>query len=262
MILYHGTDKTYLKNILKKGLLPRKETGKQTYHGTEASNENFVYLSRVHPVSHAYTIDNLPVIIRVDVDPKDFYPDEDYIERKTFFETGEKIPMCDIDVANYKELWEESLKYFGCVAIRSVPKKNIVNFICLDPTDFQYHCGLGAQGNSNIRDLTEFRIDTKSGKYQERLELLFAKGWRAVKKEIIKEKPSSILDLSPPMSSVGYNGKLFGVLHTYRNVHVCDEWIDNVPDRPFVPITNPFLQALADEHSKLLLIPSGGSRYE
>lgn len=256
MILYHGTDKTNLKGILAKGLLPRKETGKSVYQGKEASNKNFVYLTRFNPTSHAYTIDNLPVIIKVDVDPQDFYPDEDYIERMIYVSTGVNIPMCDIDVTKYKKLWQDSLHYFGCVAIHSVPKENIVAHVCLDPTDFNYHCGIGAQGNTHVKDLTKLRLDTESGKYIQRLEILFTDGWEACKKDILKEKPSSVLKLNPPHSKITYKGTSYDVLLFHSGTYVCDEWIDNIPERPNVPVKGAFLKKLAKESSKLLLIPA------
>jgi len=106
MILYHGTDSKNLQSILTKGLLPRKDTGKQVYDGNFTSNKNFTYLTWWNPVAHAYTAnENSPAIIKVDVDENDLYPDEDFLERLQFMKTGKPATTSSIDITQFKDIW-------------------------------------------------------------------------------------------------------------------------------------------------------------
>jgi len=235
MILYHGTDSKNLESILKKGLLPRKDTGNQVYSGNLASNENFTYLTWWNPVAHAYTIDeNSPCIIKVDVDESDLYPDEDFLERLQFMETGKPADPSSIDITQHKYLWLTSYKRFGNVAIRHVPPEKIVSYAVLDPSDFDYHCGLGAQGNQlipNIRTQLHFMDSRLPLRYAKRLDLLFTKGWEAVKKDILKERPSLAFCLAKPTEQIRVNGVRLKVLikppTLNVTVYICDEWQEN-----------------------------------
>jgi hypothetical protein len=244
MILYHGTDSKNLESILANGLLPRKETGNIVYTGGLASNQDFTYLTRYNPVAHAYSIDeNKPVILKVDVDENDLYPDEDYLERELTLEslcsTGiawEGNPA-DIDISKYKDKWKESYLIFGNVAIKSVPPEKIVDHVVLDPNDFMYHCGLGAQGNRLVKDLKNeiHVVDPRFvQKILKRLDLLFAEGWEAVKRDILRERPSLALSLPKPTKQIRVKGKKLNVLfepnlNAGLPVYVCDEWQENFP---------------------------------
>ena len=244
MIFYHGTDSKNLDSILAKGLLPRKDTGNLVYGGDLASNEHFTYLTRWNPVAHAYSIDeNKPVIIKVDVDENDLYPDEDFIERELSWEsivaTGKawKGNPSDIDISKYKDKWLESYHLFGNVAIKHVPPEKIVAHVVLDPKDFTYHCGLGAQGNQLVGDLKNkihFIDPSFVAKILKRLDLLFFKGWEVVKRDILKERPSLALSLPKPTEQIRVKGKKLKVLFKPNlelglSVYICDEWQDNFP---------------------------------
>lgn len=244
MILYHGTDSKNLDSILAKGLLPRKETGNIVYKGDLASNESFTYLTRWNPVAHAYSIDeNKPVILKVDVDENDLYPDEDWLERELSFEsivaTGKawRGKPSELDISSNKEKWRESYCIFGNVAIRYVPPEKIIDHVVLDPSDFMYHCGLGAQGNQMLGDLKNqiHFIDPKIvEKNMSRLNLLFTSGWEATKRDILKERPSLALSLPKPTKQIRVRGKKLKVLFEPNltrglSVYICDEWQDNFP---------------------------------
>jgi hypothetical protein len=242
MILYHGTDSKNLDSILARGLLPRKFTGNKVYGGEFASNDSFTYLTRWNPVAHAYSIDeNSPLILKVDVDENDLYPDEDFIERELSWESIVKTgkawegKISEIDVSQFKDKWWLSYNVFGSVAIREVPPEKIVDHIVLDPSDFDYHCGLGAQGNQLIPNLKD-HIHIADGNHVKRcikrLEMLFNEGWDAVKKDILRERPSLALTLPKPTEQIRVRGRRLRVLlkPTYPfYVYICDEWKENFP---------------------------------
>lgn len=263
MIFYHGTDSKNLENILAKGLLPRKDTGNIVYKGDLASNEHFTYLTRWDPVAHAYSIDeNKPVIIKVDVDENDLYPDEDWLERELSWEsivaTGKAWhgKPSELDISSNKEKWRDSYHLFGSVAIKHVPPEKIVAYVVLDPSDFPYHCGLGAQGNQLVDDLKNKInfIDSKvMVKNIARLELLFTRGWEATKRDIIRERPSLALSLAKPTEQIRVRGKRLKVIFKPNlsqglSVYICDEWTDNFPIK-FPEVDQRF--------SKLVQVPIG-----
>lgn len=244
MILYHGTDSKNLESILKNGLLPRKDTGQQVYKGALASNENFTYLTRWNPVAHAYSIDeNSPAILKVNVDEDELYPDEDFIERMlswdNLVEKGEALHInpSEIDIMQYKDMWERSWDLFGNVAIKHVPPEKILDHVVLDPSDFEYHCGMGAQGNQMHNDLKNeihFVEGNLVKKYIKRLDILFSSGWDAVKKDILKERPSLTLSLQKPTEHIRVKGIRLKVLFKPSReygikTYICDEWQENFP---------------------------------
>jgi hypothetical protein len=235
MILYHGTDARHLESILTRGILPRSETGNIVYQEPGfASNASFCYLSRWFPVAHAYSIEDVtPLILRVDVDPDDLYPDEDFLERLHFMKTGKPGRPEDFDIAQHKELAAQCLRVFGSVAVRRVPPSKILGYKVLDPADFDYHCGIGAQGTQLIQNpSTSLHVTTSSlpVKYMRRLELLFASGWDAVKREILKEPPSEALTIQRPTQRIKYQGYSLRVLPVaFPTHHVCDVWQETFP---------------------------------
>lgn len=262
MILYHGTDSKNLESILAHGLLPRKATGNIVYKDKLASNENFTYLTRWNPVAHAYSIDeNKPVIFKVDVDEADLYPDEDFLERElsweSICETGKvwQGNPADIDISQFKDKWEDSYRIFGNVAIRHVPPEKIIAHVVLDPSDFTYHCGFGAQGNQLVKDLkNDFNLISPEvvRKNISRLELLFDRGWDAAKRDIIRERPSLALSLPKPAEQIRVRGKKLKVLFKPNPalglfVYICDEWVDNFPVK-FPEVDSRF--------SKLVQVPA------
>jgi len=267
MILYHGTDSKNLNGILDKGLLPRKFTGQQVYQNDLASNEDFTYLTRWNPVAHAYSIDeNKPVILKVDIDESELYPDEDFIERMLSWDSLVKgkgardINPAEIDITQHKDMWKRSYDLFGNVAIKQVPPEKIIAHAILDPSDFEYHCGMGAQGNqmhSDLKNVLHFADPNRVKKYIERLEILFTEGWDTVKRDILKERPSLTLSLQKPTEQIRVKGIKVRVLFEPNPAaglaaYICDEWQENFPIH-FPMIDKRF--------SKLLQLPANFTNF-
>ena len=133
MILYHGTSTEFLPQILEKGLLPRSATGlKSHWNGDVESKSDFVYLTTAYPVYFAMnTADGSnPVVLKVKVNKKDLYPDEDFVNN--VLQTLHKSNECfnpSINLHNYRYLTLDSLNYNGIVAIKKVDKKNIISHV-------------------------------------------------------------------------------------------------------------------------------------
>jgi len=244
MILYHGTDSKNLDSILKNGLLPRKETGVQVHSGDFASRDDFTYLTSYNPAAHAYTLDeNSPVIFQVDIPESELYPDEDFLERLEYMKTGVVGKPAAIDISQSKDLWKASLEMFGSVAIRRVPVESIMKHIVLNPADFEYHCGLGAQGNMGLKR-DELHFEANAALYMRRLKLLFAEGWEEVKEDILKDLPSVVLGMTP-VKWVKAFGLEMGVLAELPGkvpLYILDAWRENVASAVFDSRLSKFAQ--------------------
>ena len=81
MLLYHGTSLKNLLKILSNGsITPRK--GKGNWSKGFISRKGFVYLTDTYPLYFAYTAakgKDKPVILEIEVDESEIYPDEDFI---------------------------------------------------------------------------------------------------------------------------------------------------------------------------------------
>lgn len=140
MKLYHGTSSRYLKSILENGLLPRNESGVSNWKGHVVSKEGFIYLSDAYPVyfaCQATKADDDLLIIEVEVEKQDLYPDEDFVARwmKYNFPRFAKMPLAEInsyvDMEAKQNLAEISLQLNGNVAIKSVPSHRICRHVII-----------------------------------------------------------------------------------------------------------------------------------
>jgi|GEM_PF-1017160 len=134
MILYHGTSTEHLDAILKNGILPRCVTGRpNNYNADIPSHPDFVYVSDTYPAYYAHGAvkadDTEIVIIAVDVNQEDLYPDEDFVasclsgsEDSDWKEVRTKIwpPL-------YQDFWEDSLTYNGVACTESISPKQIMD---------------------------------------------------------------------------------------------------------------------------------------
>jgi hypothetical protein len=137
MKLYHGTSIRYLREIIKNGLLPRNETGNSNWEGDIKSKTGFVYLTTAYPVYFAMAIckekEDL-VIIEVNVDTDELYPDEDYIAQclkkhdpeLKHIDLKEINPLVELEC--YRKYWKDSLERNGNVCIKGVEPGGITRF--------------------------------------------------------------------------------------------------------------------------------------
>lgn len=116
-IFYHGTSEKNAKQIEKEGFKTDIK-----YNWNVKSKRGFVYLSLAYAPYYAmntkYNKEKL-ALIKVEVDTKDLYPEDDFVMSKLFFKT--KYTQKDIDKINLKQLkhfWKESLKWVGNVAVK------------------------------------------------------------------------------------------------------------------------------------------------
>jgi hypothetical protein len=114
LIFYHGTSEENAKRIEKEGFVPDKK-----YNWKVKSKKGFVYLSVAYAPFYAmkhYT--EKLALIKVEVDTKDCYPEDDYImamKGRAFYTQKE---LDTVNIEDYKVLWEKSLKYLGNVAVK------------------------------------------------------------------------------------------------------------------------------------------------
>ena len=88
MKLYHGTAGENVAGILKRGVKPRRVTGKNNWKHTVASNPHAVYLTSAYGgyFAHQAAKTSLLGIVEVDthfLDRELFRPDEDFLEQAT-----------------------------------------------------------------------------------------------------------------------------------------------------------------------------------
>lgn len=123
--LYHGTNPTNLKSILKSGFKDRVASGKSNWADDIKSKEGFVYLTNAYPFFYAMSCSRGKVgsVIKVEVDTKDLYPDEDFLAQALHYERDE---IKNIDIVKYKHSADLSLQYLGNVCIRAEKIKKIL----------------------------------------------------------------------------------------------------------------------------------------
>lgn len=126
MKLYHGTNSKYLKNILKRGISPRKN--KESNWKENKSHPDMVYLSTAYPFYFSYCSlgekDTKGVVFEIDTDVMDedlFYPDEDFIWQTLKLDNKDiKLEVVKNDIENYKRNWKLSLDRLGNCCYRGV----------------------------------------------------------------------------------------------------------------------------------------------
>lgn len=169
MVLYHGTSTKHLPRILKEGLLPRsKSKNKGNWEGEIQSKPNLVYLTTAYPVYFAMCAASEPldqlgesplhvaivkkpqdlVVLKVEVEDSDLYPDEDFIARQ-LHRQGDypslKLPEVIklTDPIDYKQFALASIDYNGIAAIRSVKPEQILDHVTIPHTDWMLILGIG-----------------------------------------------------------------------------------------------------------------------
>jgi hypothetical protein len=116
-ILYHGTSKTFGNEILKEGLLPRKNKGNWTTTGKIPSIEGMVYLTSDFALADfyglraaLYTHDDITTTISLDMNdlnPSDLYPDENFYVSGSIDAKGMQQAQCKAIEEQFR--WKECL---------------------------------------------------------------------------------------------------------------------------------------------------------
>lgn len=134
MFLYHGTSTQHLDRILAEGLQPRCVTGRESnWEGDIESKPDFVYLSAAYAIYYAVEAadePHHPVILQVDWDHLELYPDEDFIAYHRSDGTVEswQAEGALVDPSEHQELWALSLARSGNVCTPAVPREAILGY--------------------------------------------------------------------------------------------------------------------------------------
>jgi len=112
--LYHGTSKKNADLILKQGFKDRVNSKESNWEDKKISQKGFVYLTNAYPFFYGSNAgeeeDNEGSVLKVIVDTKNLYPDEDMLRC-----LGLKG---NIDLEDYKYEGKASLRMLGNIAIK------------------------------------------------------------------------------------------------------------------------------------------------
>lgn len=135
LILYHGTSEKNAKQIEKEGFVVGKK-----YNWKVKSKEGFIYLSLSYAPFYAMNTNSKRLaLIKVEVDEKDLYPEDDFLMfafRKQVYTHKE---LNKINFEFFKKYWKESLKYMGNVAVKP-DKIKIMGVTYFDGRNMIYKC--------------------------------------------------------------------------------------------------------------------------
>jgi hypothetical protein len=112
---YHGTSKENAEAIMKEGFKLDKKTNWEV-----KSKKGFVYFSLAYAPFYAMNASDETdlAIVKVEIDIKDLYPEDDFIMRKLGKPVYTQEEIDSIDFEKYKIFWAESLKTMGNVAAK------------------------------------------------------------------------------------------------------------------------------------------------
>lgn len=187
--LYHGTSSGRIERILKDGLLPRSEERVGNWKGDLESHAGYVYLSTWMPMYYAAQAgekDDDFAILKVRVKERDLYPDEDFIIQALARQHGLNAKtlrsMKSLKLGQFKKEALTSLRVLGSVAVKQVRPKDILAHHVVK-FDIELWSWMG--GDISVSPIN-YRIN--GPRYRHRLELLFAEGEDAVRKDIQEER--------------------------------------------------------------------------
>lgn len=142
MKLYHGTSLRNLIRILAEGhIRPRPKDDKGNWGHTYVSHEGLVYLTDTYPLFYAYQAckdNDKPVILEIEIDEGELYPDEDFI--RLVMEKQYKVSIKDadrimkvkrIDVQSNKHLALDSLEGIGTACYHGFIPVEWITRICI-----------------------------------------------------------------------------------------------------------------------------------
>ena len=114
MELFHGTSANNAKKILKNGFAQELKNNWKV-----KSKNGFVYLSIAYAPFYAMSANKKGhklAIIKVDVEPDNLFPDDDFVMLCLGKRKYTQKELDEIELENYQELSDKSLKYMGNVA--------------------------------------------------------------------------------------------------------------------------------------------------
>ncbi len=140
--LYHGTSFQHWQSIKKNGLLPRGQLDTDgNWEGDVISKPELVYLTTAYPVYFALQAageDHNLLVLEVEVEVEDLYPDEDFIAYALKQKPFADLPLAEvikhIHPFDFKELATRSLEYNGVVSTKRIPPERIINHCVLEMT--------------------------------------------------------------------------------------------------------------------------------
>lgn len=153
MKLYHGTSERALARILKQGITPRSQRGKNkgNWKHTVTSHPDCVYLTSVYGLYFAMCatgskVSGRPVVIEVDtlrLNPFKLWPDEDFLAHMTKHAPGmpiglklrERSAWYRDRLGEYAHLWDRSVAGMGtCAYNGTVISAAITRYVMVDTT--------------------------------------------------------------------------------------------------------------------------------
>jgi hypothetical protein len=137
MKLYHGTSSRFLKDILEKGLQPRRK-GKGNWK-QYPSRSDMVYLTTAYPFYFAMGTKEdgeLCLVIEIDSDRLDqelFYPDEDFVSQAIGGSEGYQSIHSSIkkNLNKYRHHWKLSIENLGNCCYKGVVPSEAITRYCL-----------------------------------------------------------------------------------------------------------------------------------
>jgi hypothetical protein len=150
--LYHGTAGENVPAILKRGIRPRRVTGKNNWKHSVASHEHAVYLTSAYAGYYAHQAAKTSKlgIIEIDTDRLDqdlFRPDEDFLEQATRNgqtsnrqlkrlkkrSMNERTEWFSAHLDEFAHAWKDSVKHLGnCCYLGEIPPEAITRASVFD----------------------------------------------------------------------------------------------------------------------------------
>jgi len=137
LILYHGTSEKRALQIQRDGFRPD-----QRYNWDVKSKKGFVYLSSAYSPFYAMAANkngNRLALIKVEVDDKDIYPEDDFVMFMLGYPKYNQAQLDEINLKRFKKLAKISLQYMGNVAVRP-DKVRILGVRCFDGEMLLFKC--------------------------------------------------------------------------------------------------------------------------
>lgn len=137
LILYHGTSEKRALQIQREGFKPDNH-----YNWGVKSKKGFVYLSSAYSPFYAMAANrngNRLAIIKVEVDEKDIYPEDDFVMCMLGYPKYNQAQIDGINLKRFKKLANMSLQYMGNVAVKPENVK-ILGVRCFDGKRLLWKC--------------------------------------------------------------------------------------------------------------------------